>query len=52
MGAMPPWYPLIRAAVYAGVPAWDLYERGQYWIDWYLIAQSAELEAEAGPQKS
>jgi hypothetical protein len=47
MGAMPEWYPLIRAARYLGVAPWKLLEQQSTWLEWALIAESAENEAQA-----
>lgn len=47
MGAMPEWYPLIRAARFLGVAPWVLLEQQSTWLEWALIAGSAENEAHA-----
>ena len=47
MGTMPEWYPLIRAARYLGVAPWKLLEQQSAWVDFALIAESAENEAQA-----
>ena len=47
MGALPEWYPLIRAARYLGVAPWVLLEQQSTWLEWALIAESAENEAQA-----
>lgn len=52
MGYLPDWYPLIRAARFLGVPPWQLYHQPTYWMDWALIAESAEAEAANGPTVS
>lgn len=52
MGAIPDWYPLIRAARYLKVPPWELAQQPLYWLDWALMAQAAEIEAANGPEKT
>lgn len=52
LGYLPDWYPLIVAARYLGVPPWELYHQPTYWMDWAIIARSAEAEAERGPTVS
>ncbi len=47
MGALPEWYPLIRAARYLQVAPWELAARPSLWMDWALMAESAENEAQA-----
>lgn len=47
MGRMPEWYPLVRAARYLGVAPWELLEQPSAWMDFALIAESAENEAQA-----
>ena len=44
---MPEWYPLIRAARCLGVAPWELLEQRSTWLEWALIAESAENEAQA-----
>ena len=44
---MPEWYPLIRAARYLGVAPWELLEQQSAWMEYALMAESAEREAEA-----
>ncbi len=51
MGAMPDWYPLIRAARYLGVPPWDLLQRAAVWQTWAIIAEGAENEAQEALNK-
>lgn len=46
MGAVPEYYPLIRAARYLGVPPWELLDQPAVWMEWALICQGAEAEAE------
>ena len=47
MGALPDWYPLLRAARYLQVAPWELAARPIVWVDWALMAESAENEAQA-----
>lgn len=44
MGECPDWYPLMRAARWMGVPAWELAEQPQVWTDWALIALAVDEE--------
>ena len=46
MGSCPDWYVLIRAAKYLGVAPWVLQTQPAAWMDWALMAESAENEAE------
>jgi len=47
MGECPPWYRLIRAAKYLGVPPWDLAEKPHTWVNMAESAQDAEAHAKA-----
>lgn len=47
MGALPEWYTLIRAARYLQVAPWELAAQPNQWLDYALIAESAENEAQA-----
>lgn len=47
MGAYPDWYPVIRAARYLNVKAWELARQPSYWMHWGLAAEAAEAEAAA-----
>lgn len=47
MGALPDWYPLIRAARYLGVAPWELLDQSSLWLRWALTAETAENEAQA-----
>lgn len=47
MGALPEWYPLIRAARYLQVAPWELAAQPLTWMEWALVAESAEDEAQA-----
>lgn len=51
IGAVPDWYPLIRAARYLGVPPWELADQPTYMMHWALLAESAENQAEFQRQK-
>lgn len=51
MGACPPWYRLIRAAIYLGVAPWDLAERPLTWVHMAEAAQDAEAHARAIHEK-
>jgi len=42
VGACPPWYPLLRAARYLGVPPWELARQPVTWQRWALAAEEAE----------
>jgi hypothetical protein len=46
MGSLPEWYTLVRAARYLGVAPWELLEQQSAWMDWALMAESAENEAQ------
>lgn len=52
MGALPEWYVLLRAARYLQVAPWDLAARPTTWMDWALMAESAENEARAVEAKA
>lgn len=50
LGFCPDWYPYLRAARYGGVPlapAATIADLPEWWIDRLLIAEAAEMEAEA-----
>jgi hypothetical protein len=47
MGALPEWYSLLRAARYLQVAPWELAARPVQWMDYALIAETAEHEARA-----
>jgi hypothetical protein len=50
MGAMPAWYPLVRAARAAGLPVYpaaSALEMPQWWLDKLVLAEAAEAEARA-----
>lgn len=51
MGAVPDWYPLIKAARYLGVAPWDLLEQPVIWRRWAEAAEFAEAEAGKPPEK-
>ncbi len=46
MGSCPEFYPLIKAARYLGVPAWELAAQPKVWMQWALVSEAAENEAE------
>lgn len=46
MGALPDWYPLIRAARYLGVPPWTLLDQPALWRDYALISEAVEAEVQ------
>ena len=50
MGAMPEWYPLMRAARWLGVKPWELAEQPQIWQERALLAENAEIAARRGPK--
>ncbi len=47
MGALPDWYTLLRAARYLQVAPWELAARPMQWMEWALMSESAENEAQA-----
>lgn len=47
-GECPEWYAIIRAAKYLGVAPWLLMEQPAVWMEWALIAESAENGAMQG----
>jgi hypothetical protein len=47
MGALPDWYPLLRAARYLKVAPWELLEHAAAWQHWAILAENAENEAQA-----
>ena len=42
LGALPDWYPLIRAAKYLGVAPWDLLQQPLFWQQKALLAEKVE----------
>lgn len=46
MGALPDWYPLMRAARYLGVPPWELLHQPSVWVSWALLAERVESEVQ------
>lgn len=51
LGALPDWYPVIKAAQYLQVAPWDLMRQPKAWITWAHQAQAAEQQAEAEVRK-
>lgn len=47
MGEPPPWYRLLKAAKYLGVPPWELAGRPIAWVTMAEAAQDAEAHAQA-----
>ena len=45
VGEVPPWYTLIKAARYLGVPPWELAEKPLWWTHVALASQGAEATA-------
>lgn len=46
MGALPDWYPLLRAARYLGVAPWDLLRQPTVWVTWALTSERVEGEVQ------
>ncbi len=46
VGRVPEWYMLVRAAKYLGVAPWEMLDRPTYWMEWALMGEAAENEAE------
>ena len=46
MGALPDWYPLMRAARYLGVAPWELLRQPSAWVSWALLAERVEGEVQ------
>lgn len=42
----PDWYPLLKAAQWAGVPPWELVKQGSFWLHRILRAMEAESIAQ------
>jgi len=51
MGTCPPWYRLVKAAKYLGVPPWDLAAKPLTWVHMAEAAQDAEAHARAMLEK-
>ncbi|MCA1596064.1 MAG: hypothetical protein LC772_06535 [Chloroflexi bacterium] len=45
-GRAPDWVPLLEAAIYMGVPVWDLEKQPACWRDRALVLKSAHAKAE------
>jgi hypothetical protein len=46
MGDVPPWFSVIKAARWVGVPPWELLTRPRVWMEWALAAEAAEATAQ------
>ena len=46
MGSVPPWFQVIKAARWLGVPPWELLTRPPVWMEWALVAETAEATAQ------
>lgn len=46
MGAIPDWYPLLRAAKYLGVAPWELARQPAIWRTWAVMGENAEAKAQ------
>lgn len=51
MGALPDWYPLLRAAKYLGVAPWDLLQQPLFWQQKAILAEKVESNVQEELQK-
>lgn len=51
MGECPPWYVVISAARYLGVPPWELLNQPRYWTEWAVEANYAEVTSQKSHQE-